>query len=82
MPQGLGFTEPGRQIFHCTFGSVLTDADLGPAVRQVLESHQDTYTEVLADHFGRHLDALRDLTRAPVRVTEALTCLETRFGFL
>ncbi len=56
---GRGFTRPGRQILHCTFGSVLTDPELGPAVRQVVESNLDTYTEVLADHFGRHLDALR-----------------------
>jgi len=59
LPPGQGFTRPGRQILHCTFGSVLTDAELGPAVRQVLEGHQDTYTEVIADHFSRHLDALR-----------------------
>lgn len=58
VPQGLGFTEPGRQILHCTFGSTLTDAELGPAVRGVLEAHPDTYTEVLADHFSRHLEAL------------------------
>lgn len=56
---GRGFTRPGRQILHCTFGSVLTDPALGPAVRGVVESNLDTYTEVLADHFGRHLDALR-----------------------
>lgn len=56
---GRGFTQPGRQILHCTFGSVLTDARLGPAVRQVLEANLDTYTAVLDDHFGRHLDALR-----------------------
>ncbi|MEM8733498.1 MAG: tagaturonate epimerase family protein [Planctomycetota bacterium] len=59
VPQGVGFTEPGRQILHCTFGSTLTDPELGPAVRSVLESHPDTYSEVLADHFSRHLDALR-----------------------
>lgn len=59
VPRGKGFTEPGRQILHCTFGSVLTDAKLGPAVRAVLEAHPDTYTEVLADHFSRHLEALR-----------------------
>ena len=58
VPQGLGFTEPGRQILHCTFGSTLTDPELGPAVRNVLEAHPDTYTEVLADHFSRHLEAL------------------------
>ncbi|MDP6117840.1 MAG: tagaturonate epimerase family protein [Planctomycetota bacterium] len=58
VPEGIGFTEPGRQILHCTFGSTLTDPELGPAVRSVLESHPDTYTEVLADHFIRHLKAL------------------------
>ena len=59
VPQGKGFTKPGRQILHCTFGSTLTDPTLGPAVRSVLETHPDTYTEVLADHFARHLDALQ-----------------------
>ena len=59
VPNGEGFTAQGRQILHCTFGSTLTDPDLGPAVRQVLESHVGTYTEVLADHFARHLNALR-----------------------
>jgi hypothetical protein len=60
VPRGKGFTQPGRQILHCTFGSVLTDLDLGPAVRAALERHQGTYTEVLADHFRRHLEALRE----------------------
>lgn len=59
VPAGAGFTRPGRQILHCTFGSVLTDAELGPVVRAVLEAHPETYTEVLADHFERHLEALR-----------------------
>lgn len=59
VPQGQGFTAPGRQILHCTFGSTLTDPELGPAIRGVLEAHPETYSEVLADHFGRHLDALR-----------------------
>jgi len=58
VPTGKGFTEPGRQILHCTFGSTLTDPELGPAIQSVLESHPDTYTEVLADHFSRHLEAL------------------------
>lgn len=60
VPAGKGFTEGGRQILHCTFGSVLTHDEFGPAVRAVLEAHPDTYTEVLADHFGRHLAALRE----------------------
>ena len=56
---GKGFTAPGRQILHCTFGSVLTDEILGPAVRDCLEAHPDTYTEVLAVHFEKHLRALQ-----------------------
>lgn len=58
VPAGVGFTEPGRQILHCTFGSTLTDPQLGPAIRSVLESHPETYEQVLADHFSRHLEAL------------------------
>ncbi|MDE0222288.1 MAG: tagaturonate epimerase family protein [Spirochaetaceae bacterium] len=55
---GTGFSEPGRQILHCTFGSTLTHPDLGQAVRSVLEAHPDTYTEVLAEHFAHHLRSL------------------------
>lgn len=55
---GKGFTEPGRQVLHCTFGTVLMDPELGPIIRQLLHAHHDTYTEVLADHFERHLRAL------------------------
>ena len=58
VPAGQGFTAPGRQIVHCTFGSVLTHPELGPAVRQVLQTYPETYKEVLADHFCRHLLAL------------------------
>lgn len=60
VPVGKGFTKPGRQILHCTFGSVLTDPTLGSEVRSVLETHPGTYEEVLADHFARHLNALRE----------------------
>lgn len=59
VPEGKGFTKPGRQVLHCTFGSVLTDGDLGPALRSVLASHPETYTEMLAEHFSRHLEALQ-----------------------
>jgi len=58
VPEGLGFTKPGRQILHCTFGSTLTHEEFGPAVRGVLEAHPDSYTEILEDHFARHLRAL------------------------
>jgi tagaturonate epimerase len=56
---GAGFTAPGRQILHCTFGSVLTDPTLGPAVRDCLTAHPDTYKEILAVHFEKHLRALQ-----------------------
>jgi hypothetical protein len=59
VPEGVGFTEAGRQILHCTFGSVLTDEELGPAVRDCLDAYPDTYTEVLAVHFEKHLAALQ-----------------------
>jgi hypothetical protein len=60
VPSGHGFTLPGRQIVHCTFGSVLTHSDLGPALLQVLREHQGTYCDVLSDHFARHLEALQE----------------------
>ena len=56
---GKGFTAPGRQILHCTFGSVLTDSTLNKELSAVLSEHADTYRDVLADHFGRHLKALQ-----------------------
>lgn len=59
VPAGKGFTAPGRQILHCTFGSTLTHAEFGPAVLACLRAHPDTYAEVLALHFGKHLHALR-----------------------
>ena len=61
VPAGKGFTEAGRQILHCTFGSVLTDEKLGAAVLQSLRENPATYTEVLAEHFARHLDALQSV---------------------
>ena len=57
--EGEGFTEAGRQILHCTFGSTLCDPRLGPALRECVEGNLSTYTEVLAEHFGRHLAALK-----------------------
>ena len=59
VPEGAGFTEAGRQILHCTFGSVLTHEEFGPAVRDCLGAYPDTYTEVLAVHFEKHLAALQ-----------------------
>ncbi len=59
VPAGKGFSKPGRQILHCTFGSVLTDPVLGPRLKDCLGTHLDTYTAVLDDHFTRHLEALQ-----------------------
>jgi len=59
VPLGCGFTAPGRQILHCTFGSVLTDPQLGTQVKQILREHPATYAEILEEHFGRHLAALQ-----------------------
>jgi len=58
VPEGIGFTASGRQILHCTFGSVLTHERFGPLVMDIVGTHQDTYTEVLRDHFARHLRSL------------------------
>jgi hypothetical protein len=58
VPAGKGFTEPGRQVLHCTFGTILMDPELGASIRELLLAHQDTYAEVLADHFERHFRAL------------------------
>lgn len=58
VPVGTGFTAPGRQILHCTFGSTLTHPEYGPLVKSLVETHPETYREVLADHFTRHLEAL------------------------
>ena len=55
---GRGFTNPGRQILHCTFGSVLTHPEFGPAVRDVVRNHAEQYTAILNEHFTRHLQAL------------------------
>jgi hypothetical protein len=59
VPNGCGFTAPGRQVLHCTFGTVLMDAELGTLIRQLLHTHADSYCEILCDHFARHLRALQ-----------------------
>lgn len=56
---GTGLSNPGRQIVHCTFGSVVTHPRHGPALRQVLDLHRATYEELLALHFRNHLEALQ-----------------------
>jgi len=55
---GRGFSAPGRQILHCTFGSVITNPKLGRALIQLLEDRPEEYCEVLRQHFVRHLQPL------------------------
>jgi hypothetical protein len=57
--KGKGLSDPGRQIVHCTFGSVLCDPKLGPQVKQLIADNQSVYTQILDEHFGKHLDALK-----------------------
>ncbi|MEY3458800.1 MAG: hypothetical protein RL215_1957 [Planctomycetota bacterium] len=59
VPEGRGFTRPGRQILHCTFGSTLRHPQLGAELRALLQANPETYSHVLADHFARHLRPLR-----------------------
>jgi tagaturonate epimerase len=59
VPPGQGFRALGRQILHCTFGSVLTHPQLGPAVLDCVRRHVEEYHELLRVHFGKHLQALR-----------------------
>jgi hypothetical protein len=58
-PKGKGMSDPGRQILHCTFGSTLTHPELGPAVKQVVKENPKTYSDILEDHFFRHLELLQ-----------------------
>jgi hypothetical protein len=58
VPPGCGFTQPGRQVLHCTFGTILMDERLGSRLRGVLNTHSETYKEILAGHFSRHLSSL------------------------
>ena len=56
VPVGEGFTGLGRQILHCTFGSVLTDPELGPLLRSLLEKEAARLrkqNELLHDKAGK-----------------------------
>ncbi len=54
-----GFQNPGRQILHCTYGSILTHDAYGPQLQDLLRTHLDTYTTVLKRHFQKHLEPLK-----------------------
>ena len=58
---GRGFTEPGRQILHCTFGSVITNPKLGPRLVSLLKAYPKEHCEILKQHFVRHLQPLNGI---------------------
>jgi len=45
----------GREVLHVTFGSVLNHASLREPFFATLRSHEETYYQILEDHFIRHL---------------------------
>ncbi|MBC7097933.1 hypothetical protein H5T52_02260 [Candidatus Bipolaricaulota bacterium] len=49
--------EDSRQVLHVTFGSVLR-GELGEELRGVLLEHEEEHYRLLAEHLGRHLEAL------------------------
>jgi len=58
-PAETGLSDPGRQILHTTFGSVLTDPKLGAELHQCLAEHTALHRSLLAEHLTDHLTALR-----------------------
>ena len=47
----------GREILHVTYGSVLNHSRLGANLFEILRTHEDLYTGLIAQHFDRHLKA-------------------------
>ena len=45
----------GREILHVTYGSVLNHPSLSVDLFEILEAHENLYTELIAQHFDRHL---------------------------
>ncbi len=60
VPNGKGFTKPGRQILHCTFGSILTDPLMQVMLKHELKRNAELYRDILAEHFVKHLQALQE----------------------
>lgn len=60
VPSGKGFTKAGRQILHCTFGSILTDPLMSVMLKHELKRNTELYREILAEHFVKHLQALQE----------------------
>ncbi|MFH1024412.1 MAG: tagaturonate epimerase family protein [Planctomycetota bacterium] len=50
--------DPGRQILHVTFGSVLLDPALKERIMALLVKEEETYDGVLKTHLGKHVKLL------------------------
>jgi hypothetical protein len=46
----------GREVLHVTFGSVLNHPDLREPLFDTLRDGEETYCQLLEEHFNRHLD--------------------------
>ena len=46
----------GREVLHVTFGSVLNHPNLRGPLFDTLRDGEETYCQLLEDHFNRHLD--------------------------
>lgn len=57
-------TDPGRQLLHVTFGSVLTQGtrqsgqSFKEAILEILEKEKDLHAEFLEKHLGKHIQLL------------------------
>lgn len=49
---------PGRQLLHITYGSMLADEKMHADIYAALHANEQTYNEMLAVHFDRHLSLL------------------------
>lgn len=55
---GLLEDEPSRQLLHITYGQIIQDPGLGPALFRLLAVEEEAYYEAVIAHFRRHLEAL------------------------
>ena len=50
--------DDARQVLHVAYGEILTHAEFGVRVCEVLDAHSDEHADCLAAHFERHLRCL------------------------
>jgi hypothetical protein len=52
-----------RQVFHVTFGSVLTNEEFRPRFYDALKRDEEEHYAVLATHLGKHVEPLSRVAR-------------------